>query len=75
MPDADQRPAERFNGRISEVVQQTRFGSGSKLEGTLPAYGKTYNHADGRHSARFKTQTPAGRAKALASLAQIQPPC
>ncbi|MFG6417379.1 integrase core domain-containing protein, partial [Roseateles sp. DC23W] len=35
---------ERFNGRISEVVQQTRFNSGAELEATLTAYCKTYNH-------------------------------
>lgn len=35
---------ERFNGRISEVVQQTRFKSGAELEATLLAYCKTYNH-------------------------------
>lgn len=35
---------ERFNGRISEVVQQTRFKSGAELEATLTAYCKTYNH-------------------------------
>ena len=35
---------ERFNKRISEVVQQTRFNSGAELESTLTAYCKTYNH-------------------------------
>lgn len=35
---------ERFNGRISEVVQQKRFKSGAELEATLMAYCKTYNH-------------------------------
>jgi hypothetical protein len=35
---------ERFNGRISEVVQQTRFKSSAELEATLTAYCKTYNH-------------------------------
>ena len=36
---------ERFNGRISEVVRQTRFASAAQLEQTLNAYLKTYNHA------------------------------
>jgi transposase InsO family protein len=35
---------ERFNGRISEVVKQTRFASGAELEATLESYVKTYNH-------------------------------
>ena len=35
---------ERFNGRISEVVNQTRFGSRAELESTLRNYLKIYNH-------------------------------
>ena len=35
---------ERFNGRISEVVSQTRFASAAELESTLTNYAKTYNH-------------------------------
>lgn len=35
---------ERFNGRISELMQQTRFASASELHATLTAYLKTYNH-------------------------------
>jgi len=35
---------ERFNGRISEVVNQTRFASAAELEATLTNYVKTYNH-------------------------------
>jgi transposase InsO family protein len=35
---------ERFNGRISEVVAQTRFACAAELEQTLKAYLKTYNH-------------------------------
>ena len=35
---------ERFNGRISEVVNQTRFASAAELEATLQSYLKTYNH-------------------------------
>ncbi len=34
---------ERFNGRISEVVSQTRFTSAAELETTLERYVKTYN--------------------------------
>ena len=36
---------ERFNGRISEVVKQTRFTSAAQLEQTLTAYLKTYNQS------------------------------
>ena len=35
---------ERFNGRISEVVKQTRFASAAELETTLMLYMNTYNH-------------------------------
>lgn len=42
---ADQRLlVERFNGRISEIVRQTRFGSVAELEATLTNYLYTYNH-------------------------------
>ena len=34
---------ERFNGRICEVVNQTRFASAAELESTLDNYVKTYN--------------------------------
>ena len=35
---------ERFNGRISEVVSQTRFRSAAELDDTLTHYWSTYNH-------------------------------
>jgi len=35
---------ERFNARISEVVNQTRFTSAADLEATLNQYVKSYNH-------------------------------
>ena len=35
---------ERFNGRISDVVKQTRFGSAAELDVTLAHYLVTYNH-------------------------------
>lgn len=34
---------ERFNGRITEVIAQTRFKSAAELEATLTQYVKTYN--------------------------------
>lgn len=36
---------ERFNGRISEIVGQTRFGSAAELESTLRNYLKIYNNS------------------------------
>ena len=35
---------ERFNGRISELLQQTRFASAAELESTLLNYVLIYNH-------------------------------
>ena len=35
---------ERFNGRINELLQQTRFDSRNDLEITLLDYLKLYNH-------------------------------
>jgi transposase InsO family protein len=36
--------AERFNGRISELIEQARFDSRADLESTLINYLKFYNH-------------------------------
>ena len=33
-----------FNGRISDLVKQTRFASAAELEMTLTLYLTTYNH-------------------------------
>jgi transposase InsO family protein len=35
---------ERFNGRIAEVVGQTRFKNAAELEATLVSYQRSYNH-------------------------------
>ena len=35
---------ERFNGRVSEVIGQTRFKSAAQLETTLTHYVQAYNH-------------------------------
>ena len=35
---------ERFNGRINELLQQTRFASRADLQTTLMNYLKLYNH-------------------------------
>jgi transposase InsO family protein len=47
---------ERFNGRISEIVNQTRFGSADELESTLRNYLKIYNHNISQRA--LKHQTP-----------------
>ena len=40
---------ERFNGRIAEVIGQTRFKSAAELEATLTDYVHTYNHRIPQH--------------------------
>jgi hypothetical protein len=35
---------ERFNGRISDLVKQTRFASAADLDATLTRYLTTHNH-------------------------------
>jgi hypothetical protein len=47
---------ERFNGRISEIVNQTRFGSAAELESTPHNYAKIYNHNIPQRA--LKHQTP-----------------
>ena len=47
---------ERFNGRISEIVSQTRFASAAELESTLLNYVKIYNHNIPQRA--LKHQTP-----------------
>jgi hypothetical protein len=47
---------ERFNGRISDIVDQTRYGSAAELESTLRNYVKIYNHNIPQRA--LKLQTP-----------------
>jgi transposase InsO family protein len=47
---------ERFNGRISEIINQTRFASSIELETTLRNYLKIYNHSIPQRA--LKHQTP-----------------
>ena len=47
---------ERFNGRISDIINQTRFGSAAELESTLRNYVKIYNHNIPQRA--LKHQTP-----------------
>ena len=53
---------ERFNGRISDIVSQTRFSAASELETTLTLYLKTYNHSIPQRA--LKHQTPIQTLKA-----------
>jgi len=47
---------ERGNGRISDIVNQTRFGSAAALESTLRNYVKIYSQNIPQHA--LKHQTP-----------------
>ena len=47
---------ERFNGRISDIVNQTRFHSAAELDDTLRHYLSTYNHLIPQRA--LKHQTP-----------------
>jgi len=47
---------ERFNGRISDIVNQTRFASAAELDDTLAHYLSTYNHLIPQRA--LKHQTP-----------------
>jgi transposase InsO family protein len=50
---------ERFNGRISELLQQTRFDSRADLETTLLNYLKLYNHHIPQRAIGVKTPIQA----------------
>jgi hypothetical protein len=50
---------ERFNGRISDIVNQTRFGSAAELESTLRNYVKIYNHNIPQRALKHQTPTQA----------------
>jgi len=50
---------ERFNGRISDLVKQTRFASASELETTLERYLKIYNHPIPQKALGYKTPIQA----------------
>lgn len=50
---------ERFNGRISDIVNQTRFGSAAELESTLRNYVKIYNHSIPQRALKHKTPVQA----------------
>ena len=50
---------ERFNGRISELMTQTRFASAAELETTLKLYLRTYNHSIPQRALKHKTPAQA----------------
>jgi transposase InsO family protein len=51
--------AERFNGRISEIVQQTRFANAAELKKTLYAYLTIYNHHIPQQALNYQTPIQA----------------
>ena len=50
---------ERFNGRISEIVNQTRFASAAELDKTLKDYLSTYNHHIPQRALKHRTPIQA----------------
>ena len=46
---------ERFNGRISDVVNQTRFHSAAELSDTLTNYLSTYNNLIPQRALKHQT--------------------
>ena len=50
---------ERFNGRISGLIAQTRFASAAELEQTLTLYLSTYNHSIPQRALNHKTPIQA----------------
>ena len=53
---------ERFNGRISGLVAQTRFSSAAELETTLKLYLSTYNHSIPQRALHHQTPIQALKA-------------
>jgi transposase InsO family protein len=50
---------ERFNGRISEILHQTRFKSSADLKSTLLNYLKVYNYSIPQRALRHQTPIQA----------------
>ena len=50
---------ERFNGRISDLMTQTRFASAAELETTLKLYLRTYDHNIPQRALKHKTPVQA----------------
>ena len=46
---------ERFNGRIFDLVKQTRFASIAKIETARTFYLNTYNHQIARRDLKYQT--------------------
>ena len=53
---------ERFNGRISALVGQTRFAPAAELESTLTQYLATYNHSTPQRALNHQTPIQALKA-------------
>ena len=50
---------ERFNGRIADLLRQTRFTSAAELETTLQHYLATYNHCIPQHALNHQSPVQA----------------
>ena len=50
---------ERFNGRINDLVNQTRFRSAAELDETLKHYLSTYNHLIPQRALHHRTPIQA----------------
>jgi hypothetical protein len=50
---------ERMNGRIQEILQQTRFASAKELEATLMRYLAAYNHHIPQRALEHRTPVQA----------------
>jgi transposase InsO family protein len=50
---------ERFNGRISSLIGQTRFASAAELQSTLKLYVATYNHSIPQRALHHRTPIQA----------------
>ena len=53
---------ERFNGRISDLITQTRFSSAAELQTTLKLYLATYNHSIPQRALHHRTPIQAIKA-------------
>ena len=53
---------ERFNGRISDLIAQTRFSSAAEFQTTLKLYLATYNHSIPQRALHHRTPIQALKA-------------
>jgi hypothetical protein len=57
--------SERFNGRISEVVNQMRFASRAELKATLQSYSKKYTQQIPQRALNHLSQVKALKSRPL----------